>query len=144
MQAAPGFGRSTASRRKVGDDQDKNMLRRTVKFETRTLQRLHASLLEHQAQLRASGELARQLAESRRSFWKSTFPIFVAPQVLVAGLVMGVVAYLGADIERIFTVGCVGVITTLVAFVILYPHEEFARSYAFGVTAFAESGLSEK
>lgn len=97
------------------------MQRPAVKFETRKGQRLYASLLEHQAEMLASGELARQLAESRRSFWRLTFPVILLPQVLLAGLVMVVAAYFGVDVERIITVGLVGIITTLVAFVILYP-----------------------
>lgn len=82
---------------------------------------MYASLLEHQAEMQASGELARQLAENRRMFWRRTFPVMVLPQPLLAGLVMGVAAYFGVDVERIITVGLAGVVATLVAFLIMYP-----------------------
>ncbi|WP_394475093.1 hypothetical protein [Ralstonia mannitolilytica] len=97
------------------------MLKPTVKFETRKVQRMHASLLEHQAQMRASGEFARQLAESRRSFWKSTFLVFVAPSAIISAAITGGLAYFGAGLEQFVAVGGVGVFTTLVGFLILYP-----------------------
>lgn len=96
-------------------------MKATVKFETRNAQRLHASLLEHHAQMLASGETARQLTDSRRRFWRSTFLAFVAPSAIISALITGVLMYFGAGLEQVVSVGGVGVLTTLVGFVILYP-----------------------
>ncbi len=96
-------------------------MRSAVKFETKQAQRLYDSLLEHQAQMLASGEAARQLAESRRRFWKSTFWAFVAPPAIISALATGALAYVGAGLEQIVSFGGAGVATTLVGFLILYP-----------------------
>lgn len=96
-------------------------MKRAIKFETREAQRAHASLLEHQAHLKASGEAARWLAEERRLFWKSTFRMFVAPLAIFFALFTGALAYFGAGLEQIVSVGGAGVVMTLVGFFILYP-----------------------
>ncbi|MCD9230441.1 hypothetical protein ACPPTR_06115 [Ralstonia pseudosolanacearum] len=97
------------------------MLKPAVKFETRKAQRLYASLLEHQAQMRASGELARELSESRRCFWKSTFLMCVTPLAIITALFTGALTYFGAGLEQTIFVGGVGAIMTLVGFLTLYP-----------------------
>lgn len=96
-------------------------MKRAVKFETPEVQRLHECLQEIQAQQKANGSTARWLAESRRHFWRSTFPWAVIPIATTTALFIAAIAYSGGDAMRIVSVGGAGVITTLVGSLILYP-----------------------
>lgn len=97
------------------------MLKPSVKLETKNGQRLHASLQEHQAQMHASGEIERQVADRRRRFWRSDFLMFVLPPAVVCALIAGWLTYSGAGTEQIAPVSGVGVFAALVGFVIFYP-----------------------
>lgn len=115
---------ATERRRLISDNlvARRSLANATVNFETGKAKRLYPSLLEHQAQMLVSGEAARQLAERRRRFWRSTFFVFVGSPAILSALMTGMLMYFGAGLEQIASVGGVGALATLVGFLILYPH----------------------